>query len=209
MSLLNVTSLESAIKDNITDPSEILNHTRNTIIERLKKDGSLEGGKDGMDCSCIVLNIEKTILTYSAANNPIWVVRSVTSSADEGSVSRSVPVESSRYEQSSTRTDSYELIELAPDKMPVGKHDKDHISFTQNIFNLQKGDVIYTLTDGMPDQFGGPKGKKFMYKKLKELLISISQKQMHEQKQLLINNLNDWRGDLEQVDDVCIVGIKI
>ena len=188
MSILNISSLEKAVESGAFEPSEILNYTRKIIIERLKKDGSLEGGKDGMDCSCIVLNQDKTILTYSAANNPVWIVRNVNTNSVENEL---------------------ELIELSPDKMPVGKHDKDHISFTQNIFNLQKGDVIYTLTDGMPDQFGGPKGKKFMYKKLKELLISISQKQMHEQKQLLINNLNDWRGDLEQVDDVCIVGIKI
>ncbi len=179
MSLLNITSLESAIKDGFTDPSEILNDTRKTIIERLKKDGSAEGGKDGMDASLISFDLKNNKFTYSAANNPVWVVR------------------------------ENKIIELDPDKMPIGKHDKDHVSFTQREFILQKNDVVYALTDGMPDQFGGPKGKKFMYKQLKELLIAISTESMEIQKQKLTNALNDWKGNLEQVDDICVIGIKI
>lgn len=179
MSLLNITSLESAIKDGFTAPSEILNDTRKTIIERLKKDGSAEGGKDGMDGSLISFDFKNNKLTYSAANNPVWVVR------------------------------EKQIIELEPDKMPIGKHDKDHVSFTQHEFTLQKNDVVYALTDGMPDQFGGPKGKKFMYKKLKELLILISNEPMAIQNQKLDVALNDWKGNKEQVDDICIVGVKV
>ncbi|MBK7667589.1 MAG: SpoIIE family protein phosphatase [Sphingobacteriaceae bacterium] len=93
--------------------------------------------------------------------------------------------------------------------MPVGKHDKDHVPFTQHNLDLVKGDVVYTLTDGLPDQFGGPKGKKFMYKKLKELLITISQEPMKTQKEMLVETLNSWKGDLEQVDDVCLIGIRV
>ncbi len=179
MSLLNITSLESAIKDGFTDPSQILNDTRKTIIERLNKDGSAEGGKDGMDASLISFDFKNNKFIYSAANNPVWVVR------------------------------ENQIIELAPDKMPIGKHDKDHLPFTQHEFVLQKNDVVYTLTDGFPDQFGGTKGKKFMYKQLKELLISISTASMEIQKQKLSDTLNDWKGNIEQVDDICIIGIRI
>ncbi|MDP1803093.1 MAG: tetratricopeptide repeat protein [Bacteroidota bacterium] len=179
MSLLNITSLESAIKDGFTSPSEILNDTRKTIIERLKKDGTTEGGKDGMDASLISFDFKNNRFTYSAANNPVWIVR------------------------------ENQIIELDPDKMPVGKHDRDYVSFTQHEFVLQKNDVVYTLTDGMPDQFGGPKGKKFLYKRLKELLITISDASMEIQKQKLDVALNDWKGNKEQVDDVCIVGVRI
>ncbi len=179
MSLLNITSLESAIKDGFTEPSDILNATRKTIIERLKKDGSKNGGKDGMDASLICFDFANNKFTYAAANNPIWVVR------------------------------LGELIELKPDKMPVGKHDKDTIEFTQHEFEMQKGDVIYTLTDGFPDQFGGPKGKKFMYKQLKELLILISQQPLETQKQLLLGTLTAWKGDMQQVDDICLIGIRV
>jgi serine phosphatase RsbU (regulator of sigma subunit) len=179
MSILNISSLEKAIEQGLCEPSEILNHTRKTIIDRLKRDGSVDGGKDGMDCSLICFDFPNYKFSYAAANNPIWVVR------------------------------ENEIIELSPDKMPVGKNDKDQISFTNHDFQLQKNDIIYTLTDGMPDQFGGPKGKKFMYKQLKELLISISNLPMKIQEKKLNNALDKWRGDLEQVDDICVIGIKI
>ena len=179
MSLLNITSIESAIKDGNTSPADILNATRKTIIERLKKDGTTEGGKDGMDCSLICFDFANNEFTYAAANNPVWVVR------------------------------ENQLIELAPDKMPVGKHDKDQISFTQKEFQLQKGDMVYTLTDGLPDQFGGTNGKKYKYKQLKELLISISGLQMEVQKEILNESFVNWKGNLEQVDDMCVIGIKL
>ena len=180
MSILNISSLEKAVEEKLlVEPSEILNHTRTKIIERLKKDGSSEGGKDGMDCSLISFDFKNNKLTYAAANNPVWIVR------------------------------GHEILEFAPNKMPVGKHDRDIVSFTQHEIELQKGDVIYALTDGMPDQFGGPKGKKFMYKQLKELLISIAHLPMNEQKENLANELNNWKGNLEQVDDVCVIGIRM
>jgi ligand-binding sensor domain-containing protein/serine phosphatase RsbU (regulator of sigma subunit) len=178
MSLLNITSLEKAI-ENLIEPADILNHTRKTIIERLKKDGSIDGGKDGMDCSLISFDFKNSKLTYSAANNPVWIVRENT------------------------------ILEFGPDKMPVGKHDRDNIPFTQHEISLQKNDVVYAITDGFADQFGGPLGKKFMYKKLKELLISIANDSMSVQKQKLIKVLGDWKGNLEQVDDITLIGIRI
>ena len=69
--------------------------------------------------------------------------------------------------------------------------------------------MVYTLTDGFPDQFGGPKGKKFMYKQLENLLISISHESMEIQKQKLEDVFKNWKGDLEQVDDVCMIGVRI
>ncbi len=93
--------------------------------------------------------------------------------------------------------------------MPVGKHDRDTISFSQHSFDLKKNDTVYAFTDGMPDQFGGPKGKKYMYKKLKELLISVSSQALPIQFQTISQSFLQWKGDLEQVDDVCIVGIRV
>ncbi|MBK8369301.1 MAG: SpoIIE family protein phosphatase [Bacteroidetes bacterium] len=179
MSLLNITSIESALKDGNTSPADILNATRKTIIDRLKKDGSAEGGKDGMDCSLLCFDFKNSRFTYSAANNPVWVVR------------------------------ESQLIELVSDKMPVGKHDKDQISFTQYEFHLQKGDTVYTLTDGLPDQFGGPNGKKYKYKQLKELLTSIATLPTEIQREKLRESFVNWKGNLEQVDDVCVIGIRI
>ena len=103
----------------------------------------------------------------------------------------------------------YTFKELAADKMPVGKHDKDKTPFTSNTFDLQKGDIVYTLTDGYPDQFGGPKEKKFMYKQLKEIVIANADQTMEEQQVRLSRKFNNWKKDLEQVDDVLIIGVKI
>jgi serine phosphatase RsbU (regulator of sigma subunit) len=178
MSLLNITSLENAIKET-PEPGEILNITRQTIIDRLKKDGSAEGGKDGMDCSLIAFDFRNKKLVYAAANNPVWIVR------------------------------NSEFIALPADRMPVGKHDKDAVPFTQHEVELKTGDVIYALTDGFPDQFGGPKGKKFKYKQLEELFLKIAQKPMKEQKEELDSVFQNWRGNLEQVDDVCIIGVRL
>ena len=69
--------------------------------------------------------------------------------------------------------------------------------------------MVYTITDGMPDQFGGTKGKKFMSKQLKELIVSISHLPMNEQKEKLSNAFNLWKGDLEQIDDVLVIGVRV
>lgn len=179
MSMLNIACLNEATSKDFSRPDDILFETRRLVIEHLKNDGSQEGGKDGMDCSLICLNDKRETLSYAAANNPVWHISDQT------------------------------LTELLPDKMPVGKHDKDYQPFSCRTINVKKGDMIYTLTDGFPDQFGGPKGKKFMYKPLKELLISISGKPVDEQKTLLLNQLETWKGLLDQVDDICIIGIRI
>lgn len=179
MSILNISSLELAIKEKLVDPAAIFNYVRNEIINRFKNDKSGQGGKDGMDASLFVLDKKALKISYAAANNPIWIVR------------------------------NKELIELKPDRMPIGKYDNDHIPFSKNEVEVQKGDIIYTITDGMPDQFGGEKGKKFKTIQLKELLVSISDLPMEKQKELVIQAFTDWIGDLEQVDDVTVIGVKI
>jgi serine phosphatase RsbU (regulator of sigma subunit) len=101
-----------------------------------------------------------------------------------------------------------EYIELPKDKMPVGKGEKKE-SFTLHNIDLQKGDGLYLFTDGYADQFGGPNSKKFMYKPLHELLLSVNNLNPEEQKNILDQKFIDWKGHLEQVDDVLLIGIKI
>ncbi len=178
MSLLNITSLEKAI-ETCSEPSDILNATRKIIIERLKNDGSSEGGKDGMDCSLCVFDFKNLKLHIAAANNPVWILR------------------------------ANEVIEIKSDKMPVGKHDRQAVPFTQQTIDLQKGDAVYTLTDGYTDQFGGPKGKKFMVGNFRKLIQKIGDKPIKEQKQILESSLEDWQGTHEQVDDVLLIGVQV
>lgn len=193
MSMLNISCLnESVNADKLIQPAEILNATRKKIISHLSNDGSAEGGKDGMDCSLISFDFIGKKLTYSAANNPVWIVRS------------NFPLEGN-----ASRTGDVEFISLMSDRMPIGKHDKDNVGFTQHDVDLKEGDMVYTFTDGFPDQFGGPKGKKFKYKQLEELLISISQESLDAQREKLNEVFENWKGGLEQVDDVTIIGIRI
>jgi serine phosphatase RsbU (regulator of sigma subunit) len=99
------------------------------------------------------------------------------------------------------------LIELPKDKMPVGKGEKTE-SFTLYTVNANKGDTLYLYTDGYADQFGGPKGKKYKYKQLNEQLLSIHNKSMNQQKNELDSVIEQWKGNLEQVDDILVIGIK-
>lgn len=100
------------------------------------------------------------------------------------------------------------LTELPADKMPIGKGEKED-AFTAHRFDIKKNDVIYLYTDGFADQFGGPKGKKFKYKQLEDLLLSIHARPVKEQEATLAKSFQDWRGALEQIDDVCIIGIRV
>ncbi len=179
MSILNISSIEKAVENKASKPAEVFNHARKLIIERLKKDGSAEGGKDGMDASLISFNAEKTVMQYVAAHNPIWIIR------------------------------AGELIDIKAEKMPVGKHDHDHIPFEGGEIELQKGDIIYTLTDGYQDQFGGEKGKKYKVKPFKRLLLENAHLSMNEQHQKISDTFDEWKRDLEQVDDVCVIGVRV
>lgn len=101
-----------------------------------------------------------------------------------------------------------EFTEYKPDKMPIAIYDRMD-NYTVQEIQLISGDQLYLFSDGYPDQFGGPKGKKFMYKRFKELLTEISSKSMYEQKSILEKEFNNWKGETEQIDDVVVLGIKI
>lgn len=100
------------------------------------------------------------------------------------------------------------LQEIVPDKQPIGKMDNPK-PFTTHSFHLKKGDIIYLFTDGFADQFGGPKGKKFKYKQLQEVLLNTANGNMQQQKQQLQNAFAEWMGMLNQVDDVLVIGIRV
>ncbi len=185
MSLLNISFLnENVIERKLENPAQILNEQRKEIIKALNPKGN-ENSKDGMDCVLCSFDLYNNKLDFAAANNPLWLVR----------------------KNDSTKTN--ELIEYKGDKMPVGKYNEKSADFTPQQIDLQKGDIVYTFTDGYADQFGGNKGKKFMYKKLKDLLIQIAHLPMDEQKKSLNKTMNDWKGNNEQVDDILIIGVRI
>lgn len=220
MSILNIACLNETIKENATLPNDILNKTREKIIDILKRDGSEDGGKDGMDCSLCVYDFKNMQLQIAAANNSVWIVRKINNddlllrakSRSESDLGDLVPIATEidrTDDQFKPFNSTFSIYDIKPDKMPVGKSEKQHQSFALHTVQLQKGDVIFTLTDGFADQFGGPKGKKFMSKNLRELLITNSQLPMNQQKEAIESVFKNWIGNLEQIDDVTVIGIRV
>jgi serine phosphatase RsbU (regulator of sigma subunit)/Tfp pilus assembly protein PilF len=136
--------------------------------------------KDGMDISLCALNIKSGELKWSGANNPLWLVRQGVKKIEE----------------------------LKADKQPIGKYTNES-PFTTHHTLLKPGDSIYIFTDGYPDQFGGPKGKKFKSSKMKEWLLDHSEKNMQDQLHLMGKTFEDWKANHDQVDDVCVIGVRI
>ena len=133
-----------------------------------------------MDIALVAVDYKNGIVEFSGANNPLYLIR-------DG-----------------------ELIEYKADKMPVGLYDrKNELMFTKNIIEVKKGDVLYLFSDGFADQFGGDKGKKYMYKRFKEYLVTIYNLPMQEQSKLIEQEAINWRGELEQIDDHIVIGIRI
>jgi serine phosphatase RsbU (regulator of sigma subunit) len=100
------------------------------------------------------------------------------------------------------------MKEIKGDKQPIGKfiHRKP---FTSHKIHLKKGDSFYLFSDGFADQFGGPKGKKFKYKQLMNILIDSKNKKKADQKQILLDALQSWKGNIEQIDDICVIGVEV
>ena len=158
----------------ITDPGEILDKTRDIIIQEFQK--SEEDVNDGMDIA--LCSLEGNTLLYAGAHNPLWIIR------------------------------NGKLLETKANKQPIGKFDK-LLPYTTHTFELEPNDTFYIFSDGYVDQFGGEKGKKFKAKAFKELLLSIQDKSMEKQKEKLDQVFESWKGDLEQIDDVCVIGIRV
>jgi serine phosphatase RsbU (regulator of sigma subunit) len=166
----------------LTDPGKILDKTRQLVVETFEND--------------------------SAQNKTVGTIR------DGMDISLCVLNESTNELIFSGANNSLflirekELIETLADKQPIGKY-ADEKPFTSNKINLQKGDILYLYTDGYADQFGGSNGKKFKYKQLKELLIKNANLPLAQQASILDQAFESWKGNLEQVDDVCMMGVLI
>lgn len=179
MSLLNISKLNDAINQKMTRPDLVLNEVKTGIIRALNPEGSDEESKDGMDAILCKLDRKNMKLQFAAANNSFCIVR------------------------------NKNIITCKADKMPVGKSHDDSGRFTFNEILLEKGDMIFTFTDGYGDQFGGPEGKKFKHKKLRDIFVQVSEMPINKQRDVISERFEEWKGELEQVDDVLIIGVRV
>jgi len=176
-------ALDTAVKEyNLTDPGQILDKTKEIVLETFSKTG--QNVKDGMDISlCSIQRNGNTVnVKWAGANNSLWYIH------------------------------NNEIKELTANKQPIGLSEHSAPFTTQSI-TLNKGDSLYFSTDGYYDQFGGDKtkvsGKKFMRKRLAQLFFDIKDQTIENQMDLVDKTFNSWKGKLEQIDDVCIAGVKL
>jgi serine phosphatase RsbU (regulator of sigma subunit) len=201
VSLVCSNALTKALKeDDIRDTGLLLDRTRELVISQLGKRGQTV--KDGMDISLCALNKKTKKLHWSGANNPLWIVRR------KGEDFKVQPTIESTDKIRVSVGEELNFIEIKGDRQPIGVFHQS-TPFNSYSLNLNAGDQIYIFSDGFSDQFGGEKGKKFKANNLKKLLISITSKPMEKQKDALIEAFENWRKDFDQLDDVCILGVKV
>jgi serine phosphatase RsbU (regulator of sigma subunit)/Flp pilus assembly protein TadD len=135
--------------------------------------------RDGMDLVICVLEGKR--LAIAAANNPVWIYRK----------------------------NKAQIEEITATKAAIGGHTPAEHLFETTLLDILPGDAVYLFSDGLADQFGGPKGKKFKYKQFKDLLLAAASQPLPEQKKNLEQAFDNWKGSQEQVDDVCVVGLRV
>jgi len=185
MSLVGHNALNHAITANKDlDPAKIITDLSHFAAEALNRMGDNKdaSGRDGMDMALCVYDRMESTINYAGAFNPLYIVS------------------------------KKELKIFAPDKIPIGSKEYLHQSFVSKKVQLEEGDMVYIFSDGYVDQFGGERGRKFMYKPFRELLISISDEPADTQLKIVATTMDRWRKGskeiVEQVDDMLIMGMR-
>ena len=181
MSIIGYDLLKTITKEReIENPAEILNQLNEGVIDTFSKNVIDGDVKDGMDISLCVIDKNNRTMEYAGAINPLFIVR------------------------------NNRLIEVRGNRYAVGSSDYDErMTYESHVIPLRDNDMVYMFSDGYADQFGGPAGKKYKFKRFRHFLQTISAYTLKDQKKYLEENINKWKGDLEQVDDILIIGIRI
>jgi len=180
MSMLGIAFLNEIVNQTETIvANEILNQLREQLIKSLRQTGKDDKTRDGIEIALCMIDFDKKKLQYSGAIRPLYLIR------------------------------NNELSEIKGDYMPIGIHEGEKHSFSNKEMQFQENDIIYLFSDGYVDQMGGPDRKTFRSKYFKQLLIDIHQESLNKQKEMLERTYEEWRGDVEQIDDILVMGIKI
>jgi serine phosphatase RsbU (regulator of sigma subunit) len=181
MSIVGYNILKHSVNNNnFTTPSLILDALNQGVSETLHHGHEESQAKDGMDLSFCTIDYKNMELQFAGAFNPLYLIR------DE------------------------QLIQTKADKFPIGLFlGEEKKKFTNHKIKLVKGDTIYIFSDGYADQFGGPNGKKFMANHFRDLLLGVHKYPIEKQKEILNKTIEEWRGPLDQVDDILVIGVKI
>jgi serine phosphatase RsbU (regulator of sigma subunit) len=180
LSMLGISSMNEIVnRSRELNPGKILEQLREVVIASMHQTGSRDEAQDGIEIALCVIDLKRKSMEFAGANRPLYLVRN-------GSVEH-----------------------IRPDRMPIGIYDQETVSFTNHTIKLKKGDSIYLFSDGYVDQLGGPLRKTFRVINFRKLLLEIQDQPMEKQKAILVKKLADWQGEVEQIDDVLVMGIKI
>lgn len=198
MSMLGVTLLNEELRANRRyKPSEMLGLLRAKVKETLTQDNCMEEQKDGMEMAFVLIDKDKRRLQYAGANQPLYLIREKDGHKPKESV-----------EHFSIENNDYRLYQFKGDRQPIGTY-WEETAFTNHEIELKEGDTFYIFSDGILDQYGGNKRKKYKAVNFRKLLLSIQQKSMQEQKNIIQSTFDSWRGRYEQIDDVSVIGVRI
>lgn len=165
------------------DPAEILFHVNNNVKKALRQSENAEESvnKDGMEIALLKINFAAKKVWYAGANRLLWILRK----------------------------DAEDIEEIKPTKASIASFTKPNFEYAGHEFQLSSGDLVYATSDGFPDQFGGPEGKKYMSKNLKKLILSIRHQSISEQEKTIRTTINQWMTGYEQVDDLLVIAFKL
>lgn len=179
LSILGISYLDLVLsKHNPTTAADILNYLREYLMKALDQTGKDKEQKDGIDMALCIIDKTKNQLQYAGAFNPVYIVR------------------------------EQDIIQLDGDKMPIGVAADFEDAFENKTYALKKNDMLYMYTDGFPDQFGGKNGKKYKYPRFRKFLVMCSTEPALKQHKLLIEELERWKGEHPQIDDITILGVR-
>jgi len=179
MSILGIAFLNEIVNKATTVlANEILNQLREQLTKSLRQTGKDDKTRDGIEMALCVVDFKNRELQYAGAFRPLYLIR------------------------------NHYLTEIKGDNMPIGIYEGENQPFSKKELNFDENDIIYMFSDGYADQIGGPERKTFRSKNFKELLMTIHRKPMNEQKIILEKKFEEWKRDVEQIDDILVMGIK-
>ena len=181
MSMLGLSALNEIVKSlPVCKASSVLDHLRARIQESLHQGSDRDlTTYDGMDIGICIYNLETKVLQFSAAHNPLYLIR------------------------------NGEIMIYRPDKIDIGRYSVEKTEFTNHTIQCIEGDILYLFSDGYADQFGGPRARKYKSQRFRDFLVSVHRESMEDQRRMLDVEIENWRGDNPQIDDILVMGIKI
>ena len=204
LSMMGISSLNEIVNRNASvRPSEILAYLRKFVIHTLHQTGSVGETRDGIEIALGRIDLNEKTMLYAGANRPVYILRRRSEEADGQRLSGHPAI---RWREENA---THQLIQIDGDRMPIGIYEQDPLPFADQQLPLHTGDALYFFSDGYVDQLGGRARKTFRYHRFRELLLEIQDEPMEKQKTILAETLEKWRGKIEQIDDILVIGLRI